>query len=425
MSSFKKSKLFFPLVFILLLLLQHSCSDRSEFGEASDYEKYGATATATATGSGTIEGAVLNSSGSVLSGVSVSYASGTSTYSTTTDSSGLFTQSSLATGTYTLSYIKSGYWNETQYATLETDGETLELATFRMLSKSRCSSSTGDISGTITSALSSSVEIGGATIKAYRGIWSTKRSLAVNNPSVVKTATTPDNGTYTFSDMPRGYYTLIIIKSGYITNRFLVYSCGDMPNMSRSLSPTLASNSMRIVLSWEKTSPVTGTDLDSHLTGPDNVSSRFHVYYPSSNLIYYYFSDDYACGSCSNNEKLDNVTLNRDENTGTTPASPPGTETITIGNVKSSGTYRYSVHDFSNGVNNGVVATGFTNSDNLSISGASVSVDYNDGSTTTSKTYGVPTNKIGTLWEVFTFTTSGGFVKEKDMSNEPTPGNIQ
>ena len=131
MSSFKKSKLFFPLVFILLLLLQHSCSDRSEFGKASDYEKYGATATAT--GSSTIKGAVLTTSGSVLSGVSVSYASGTSTYSTTTDSSGLFTQSSLATGTYTLSYSKSGYWNETQYATLETDGETLELATLRML----------------------------------------------------------------------------------------------------------------------------------------------------------------------------------------------------------------------------------------------------------------------------------------------------
>ena len=30
--------------------------------------------------------------------------------------------------------------------------------------------------------------------------------------------------------------------------------------------------------------------------------------------IYYYFKGgDYACSSCSNNEKLDNVTLNRDE----------------------------------------------------------------------------------------------------------------
>ena len=362
MSSFKKSKLLFPLVFILLLLLQHSCSDRSEFGKASDYEKYGATATAT--GSGTIKGSVLTLSGSVLSGVSVSYASGTSAYSTTTDSSGLFTQSSLATGTYTLSYSKSGYWNETQYATLETDGETIELLTLKMLSKSRCSSSTGDISGTITSALSKSATIEGATIKAYRGLWS-KRSLAVYNPSVVKTATTPDNGTYTLSDMPRGYYTLLISASGYITSNYWTYSCGDKTGRNKALSPTLPSNSMRIILSWEKTSPVTGVDLDSHLTGPDNVSGRFHVYYDSKKT-YFYFTDTYqTCSGCSISEKLDNVTLNRDE-TGDSPAyAPPGTETITIGNVKSSGTYRYSVHDFSNGVNNGV-ATGFTNSDNLS-----------------------------------------------------------
>ncbi|SVB10925.1 uncharacterized protein METZ01_LOCUS163779 [marine metagenome] len=418
MSSFKKSKLFFPLVFILLLLLQNSCSV-SEYGEASDYEKYGATATASATGSGTIFGAVLTSSGSVLSGVSVSYASGTSTYSTTTDSSGLFTQSSLATGTYTLSYSKSGYWNETQYATLETDGETIELLTLRMLSKSRCSSSTGDISGTITSALSSSATIEGATIKAYRGLWS-KRSLEGCCPVVVKTATTPDNGTYTLSDMPTGHYTLLMSASGYISGNYWTVSCGDKTGRNKALSPTLPSNSMRIILSWEETSPVTGVDLDSHLTGPDNGSGRFHVYY-DDNETYFYFTDTYTnCSGCSISEKLDNVTLNRDE-TGSSPAyAPPGIETFTISNVKSSGTYRYSVHDYSNGVTRGL-----TNSDNLSISGASVSVDYNDGSTTTSKTYGVPTNKIGTLWEVFTFTTSGGFVKEKNMSNEATPGNIQ
>ena len=408
MSSFKKSKLFFPLVFILLLLLQHSCSDRSEFGKASDYEKYGANAN----GSSTIKGAVLTTSGSVLSGVSVSYASGTSTYSTTTDSSGLFTQSSLATGTYTLSYSKSGYWNETQYATLETDGETLELVTLRMLPNS-CATP-GDISGTITSALSSSATIEGATINVYKNYWS-KRSLAVYNPSAVKTVTTPANGTYTLSDMPRGNYTLLISASGYITVNRFVESCGNKTEQNKALSPTLPSNSMRIILSWEETSPVTGTDLDSHLTGPDNVSGRFHVYY-DDNETYFYFTDTYTnCSGCSISEKLDNVTLNRDEKVST--GAPPGIETITVGNVKSSGTYQYSVHDFSNRAD--------TNSDNLSISGASVSVDYNDGSTTTSKTYGVPTNKIGTLWEVFTFTTSGGFVKEKNMTNEATPGNIE
>ena len=124
MSSFKKSKLFFPLVFILLLLLQHSCSDRSEFGEASDYEKYGATATATATatGSGTIKGNVVSYIGNnILTGVSVSYDLSSTIVgnAATTDSSGDFIKSSLETGAYTLSYSLDNYEDETQTATLE------------------------------------------------------------------------------------------------------------------------------------------------------------------------------------------------------------------------------------------------------------------------------------------------------------------
>jgi hypothetical protein len=300
--------------------------------------------------------------------------------------------------------------NEALYATLETDGETLEVTTLRMLPTS-CATP-NDISGTITSALSSSVTIDNATINVYKNYW-TKRSLAYSKPSAVKTVTTPANGTYTLSDMPRGWYTLLISASEYITVTRYVESCGDKTEQNKALSPTLPSNSMRVVLSWEETSPVTGTDLDSHLTGPDNVSGRFHVYYPTSGKgIFYYFENNYTCSSCSNSEKLDNVTVNRDEKAST--GAPPGIETVTVSNVKSSGTYRFSVHDFNNRAD--------TNSDNLSISGASVNVDYNDGSTTTSKTYGVPTNKIGTLWEVFTFTTSGLFVKEKNMSNEVGTG---
>ena len=42
MYSFKKNKSFLPLVIIPLLLLVNNCSDRSEYGEASDYEKLGA-----------------------------------------------------------------------------------------------------------------------------------------------------------------------------------------------------------------------------------------------------------------------------------------------------------------------------------------------------------------------------------------------
>ena len=113
MYSIRKIISFLPLVFILLLLLLNSCSDRSEYGTESDYEKLGAVATetgtgtgsATETGSGTIKGSVISYSGSnALSGVSVSYAlSGTTVgNAASTDSSGDFKKSSLETGTYTL-----------------------------------------------------------------------------------------------------------------------------------------------------------------------------------------------------------------------------------------------------------------------------------------------------------------------------------
>ena len=52
MYSIRKIISFLPLVFILLLLLLNSCSDRSEYGTESDYEKLGAVATATETGTG-------------------------------------------------------------------------------------------------------------------------------------------------------------------------------------------------------------------------------------------------------------------------------------------------------------------------------------------------------------------------------------
>ena len=72
MYSIRKIISFLPLVFILLLLLLNSCSDRSEYGTESDYEKLGAVATetgtgtgsATETGSGTIKGSVISYSGS-------------------------------------------------------------------------------------------------------------------------------------------------------------------------------------------------------------------------------------------------------------------------------------------------------------------------------------------------------------------------
>jgi hypothetical protein len=511
MYSFKKSKSFLPLVIIPILLLLNNCSDRSEYGAQSDYEKYGAGATSTtadttsptitsvspvdnttsvavnstvaltfsekiststistntsdtscsgslqlssdnftscvkmsaaptasndnqtftatpadnlststsyklqatttvkdpagnalaaayttngfttassssSSGSGTIQGSVISYSGSsAMSGVNVSYAlSGTTVDNATTDSSGDFTKSSLATGTYTLSYSNSGYVDETQSATLATDNQTLTVAKLKMLSTS-CAT-TGTISGTITDAVSSA-NVSGVAISIRRG-------LSTTSGTVYNTATTNGSGAYSISSVARGWYTLQTSKSGYSDSTFHVVSCGDVSSQDSSISTTLASGAMRIVLSWPTGS--TAADLDSHLQIPDNSSGSFHIYYDTN--VAGVNHKKYLYGAS------DNVTLDRDE------TSAAGTETVSITAVRS-GNYSYSVHDYTNKANASI--------SKLANSGASVKVYYN--STTT--TYNVP-NNAGTLWTVFTFTSSGGLVEVGTMSYQSAEASI-
>ena len=513
MYSFKKSKSFLPLVIIPILLLLNNCSDRSEYGAQSDYEKYGAGATSTtadttsptitsvspvdntssvavnstvaltfsekmststistntsdttcsgslqlssdnfttcvkmsaaptasndnqtftstpadnlststtyklqattsvkdpagnalatayttngfttastssssSSGSGTIQGSVISYSGSsAMSGVSVSYAlSGTTVDNATTDSSGDFTKSSLATGTYTLSYSNSGYVDETQSATLASDNQTLTVAKLKMLSTS-CAS-TGTISGTITDAVSSA-NVSSVAISIRRG-------LSTTSGTVYNTATTDGSGAYSISSVARGWYTLQTSKSGYSDSTFHVVSCGNVSSQDSSISTTLASGAMRIVLSWPTGS--TAADLDSHLQIPDNSSGSFHIYYDTN--VAGVNHKKYLYGAS------DNVTLDRDE------TSAAGTETVSITAVRS-GNYSYSVHDYTNKANASI--------SKLANSGASVKVYYN--STTT--TYNVP-NNAGTLWTVFTFTSSGGLVEVGTMSYQSAEASI-
>ena len=355
------------------------------------------TSSSSSSGSGTIKGSVISYSGSsALSGVGVSYAlSGTTVDNTTTDSSGDFTKSSLATGTYTLSYSNSGYVDETQSATLATDNQTLTVAKLKMLSTS-CAS-TGTISGTITNAVSSA-NVSGVAISIRRG-------LSTTSGTVYNTATTNGSGVYSISSVARGWYTLQTSISGYSDSTSHVVSCGDVSSQDSSISTTLASGAMRIVLSWPTGS--TAIDLDSHLQIPDNASSNKHIYYPTANKTFYYATNTNTCGSCSSSQLSDNVTLDRDDDEAT---APPGTETISITAVRS-GNYSYSVHDFT--------YRGVTGPDNISKSGATVKVYYN--STTT--TYNAP-NSAGSLWSVFSFTSSGGLVEVGTMSDQSSASSV-
>ena len=176
------------------------------------------------------------------------------------------------------------------------------------------------------------------------------------------------------------------------------------------------------MLKWPKTDPITGVDLDAHLSIPDNSNGTYHIYYETvsgDNHKYYV----YGAG--------DNVSLDYDDDNSTARPSPPGKETITIVSGAAtkvrSGTFDYRVHNFTdkdNVTTRGGVPSNYKT--NLSKSGAKVKVFYNDQGTLVKKRYNVP-NDNGTLWRVFTFDSSGsgsGFTRVQEMTYENTSANV-
>ena len=182
---------------------------------------------------------------------------------------------------------------------------------------------------------------------------------------------------------------------------------------------------MRIILKWPKTNPVTGTDLDSHLQIPDNASNKFHLYAANSNKRFYYATNQKSCSSCSSDQLSDNVTLDKDHNNTTAPHSPPGDETITISKVRS-GTYSFSVHNFTNRDNSSITNLGESGA-KVKVIYCPVGVDCSDEEAVVRKKFHVP-NKNGTLWKVFTFNSSdsggSGFTRVREMTYESNRANV-
>ena len=172
------------------------------------------------------------------------------------------------------------------------------------------------------------------------------------------------------------------------------------------------------MLKWPITNPITGVDLDSHISIPDNDSTgTFHLYYDVNVGNNYGFGGDYYVYGAG-----DNVTLDLDSDNTSGRPSPPGKETITIlsgaATKVRSGTHSFSVHNLTDRDNN--TANYKTN---LSKSRAKVKVFYNDQGTLVRKRFNVP-NDNGTLWRVFTFDSSGsgsGFTRVQTMAYQKYP----
>jgi len=383
-------------------------------------------------GSGTITGSVQMDNGSALSGVGVSDALWGSTVATTTsDNDGDFSQASLSLGYHSVTYSKSGYLGLTLTELLETDGETLNLETVRLLDED-CAS--GTMSGSITNAVTGD-NMSGVNLWYIKG-----KNKHFKWWEGTYFGTTPDNGSWSLpnpncqdlswiscgerssggrwvidnitSTTPAGWYTIRSKKSGYYQGYHDAQACGDKDNQNNSLSSTLNVGEMRIILRWPKTNPVTAIDLDAHLSIPDNDSTgTFHLWNGAQSGKDYYI---YGAN--------DNVTLDKDHKE--SGGAPPGDETITITKVRS-GTYSFSVHNYTD-MDNDTNDCCPNYKTNLLRSNAKVKVFYNDEGTLVRERFYAP-NSEGTLWRVFTFDSSGsgsGFTRVDNMSYENTRTNI-
>lgn len=151
---------------------------------------------------------------------------------------------------------------------------------------------------------------------------------------------------------------LIIKKEGYST---LVVKC-PCNGLTYALSPVMDNlDGMRIVLNWGRYPE----DLDSHLVFPNN-----HIFFSSKN------------GDKSNLDVDDTDSY--------------GPETITIDNKKFGETYYYFVHDYTNK----------ENPNTMSLSNSDAKVFIYVGQTLT-KTYYIPKNKKGNIWNIFKINGNG------------------
>lgn len=166
--------------------------------------------------------------------------------------------------------------------------------------------------------------------------------------------------------------TLLIIKKENYSSLVVKCPCNEL---TYALSPVMKNlDGMRIVLNWGKYP----SDLDSHLKFPNN-----HIFFK------------YKSGTSSNLDVDDTDSY--------------GPETITIDKKKFGETYHYFVHDYTNSDN--------LNSTTLSASDAKVFVYVGQSLV---KTYYIPKNKTGNVWNLFKINENGEIIDINNIISKTT-----
>jgi hypothetical protein len=297
-------------------------------------------------------------SGGVLDGITIQVRPSGGSFTTpqaTVQGDGSYTFDLTAATGYTITLARTGYLTATYNNVAVVGGQTTFLAQLLLIDST--AGTEGDASGIITDAFDG-IALPGATVRL-------REQVNTFSGTPIETTTTDANGAYAFADLAAGYYTAEVALTGYIPSFFTLIVVGGEANGGQnfSIAPVGSGDLLRIVLTWG----LNPDDLDSHLTGPAVGGGRFHVNY---------FDDVYEVGG------VPYVALDVDD------TDSYGPETISI-YEQIAGTYRYSVHDYTNALESSSTA--------LANSGAQVRVFRGAN---LAATFNVPAG-AGTLWTVF------------------------
>ena len=191
-------------------------------------------------------------------------------------------------------------------------------------------------------------------------------------------------------ELPAGKYTFKIKSEGYIDQYidFTVVAYTTLPLGNIALSPSLTSDTVRIVLRWGNDHPA---DLDSHFIGELNNGEDYHVFY-------------------SQMGNRDIAWLDIDD------TSYEGPETITI-DLNDFEEFTYCVHNYSERYAESTSPEAIS----MATSGATVEVWSGDNRIAV---YSVPTNRKGTVWNVFSMTSDGTITDINTFEYESDPYNV-
>lgn len=343
-----------------------------------------------------LKGTVADSQGEVLGGVKVyltayrkdfnigDFAPTDAVKSAATDADGNYVLGNVEAGNYYLVLRKGGYYDTVQICTLNNiEGEvTNERHILR--SKSEAVES-GSVSGKIVDSVNGS-EISNLTVRIREG------QNNLTGEEATDSVLTDENGNYRIENLTPGVYTIQVVdlrgeSVKYISASFNVYieSGKESTNKGTGLSPVIASEQVRFVLTWGNEESGAPSDLDSHLIGPKVDQGQFHTYY--SNDVYE-----------ENGEKYADLDLDDTE--------WEGPETTTI-YQKTSGVYYFMIHNFSDK----------DDTESNTLAGSQAKVEVYSGNRLIN-TFHVP-NQEGTLWNVCSYDSVSGMVTPiNEMSYE-------